>query len=132
MASIPCRMPLRRPLIMIIVCVTVALPAACTKPTAKQAEQKVPVRTGGSQSATSPRSRFTPTAAAPVVHAPAGGATRPAMSRITRTFADPPLPLELRDDGGLAPLPPRPAVDEAITMMRPTFEAGPPSRGEKP
>ena len=40
-----------------------------------------------------------------------------------RDFQDPPLPPELRADGGLAPLPPRPRPSEMVGEMQPTFQA---------
>ncbi|WP_447764147.1 hypothetical protein [Sphingopyxis panaciterrae] len=40
-----------------------------------------------------------------------------------RDFTDPPLPPELRDDGGLDPLPPRPAPSAMAGEMQPTFQA---------
>lgn len=40
-----------------------------------------------------------------------------------RDFRDPPLPPELRDDGGLDPLPPRPAPSAMAGEMQPTFQA---------
>lgn len=40
-----------------------------------------------------------------------------------RNFTDPPLPAELQDDGGLAPLPLRPAPSAMAGEMQPTFQA---------
>lgn len=44
-----------------------------------------------------------------------------------KTFADPPLPPELRDDGGLVPLPPRPAPSAIAMTLGATFEGAAPS-----
>lgn len=54
-----------------------------------------------------------PVASTPAVAPPLPGATptdRPPLSQMKphKAFIDPPLPPELRDDGGLKPLPPNP------------------------
>ena len=49
------------------------------------------------------------------------------VAMLRKGFTDPPLPPELRDDGGLTPLPPRPAASAMATAMHPTFEGAAPS-----
>lgn len=46
-----------------------------------------------------------------------------------KTFTDPPLPPELREDGGLTPLPPRPTAAEMATVMPSRFDAAPTDTG---
>lgn len=54
------------------------------------------------------------------------------VAAVHKTFADPPLPPELRDDGGLVPLPPRPDPSATAMPLHPTFDrAAPSATGEE-
>ncbi|MCU6454073.1 hypothetical protein LPN01_08290 [Sphingomonas sp. A2-49] len=56
---------------------------------------------------------------------PTATSSTPPRVVMRKTFTDPPLPPELREDGGLTPLPPRPTAVKMATVMPSRFDAAP-------
>lgn len=94
--------------------------AACGTRAAKPSQQAITVVQGAAAPAVHRVARIAaPSAPTPV---PSPAPTPRRLAAITKAFRDPPLPPELSDDGGLAPLPPRPPAAALAPIMRPTFE----------